>query len=128
MDSSYTVRVLPPDEWPRLAHIGHFAAVAPPSPDHTVILVIEKDGQILATWGAMDVVHLEGLWVDPAYRDHPALARKLLAGMEDLLREHNISTVFTIGVTLDVLAMAHRLGFQWMPGNLLAYQVPVKET
>lgn len=43
--------------------------IAPYLPPSDVdVVVVEEDGKIVAAWTVMNVVHLEGVWVDPEHR------------------------------------------------------------
>ena len=84
------------------------------------IPAVEVDGRIVAYWPAWVAVHVEPLWVDPAYRG-PGIIRVLVETLFGHLREAGVDSAFAIlghadqGVTLH---SAIRLGFQRVPGDL----------
>jgi hypothetical protein len=72
-----TTRILPPDEWSRLAHT-EFRHLPYVTGDELQVVVVEDEGRIVGCWGLMTMLHLEGLWIDPAYRGRPSVAKRLL--------------------------------------------------
>lgn len=115
----YTTRVLPPEEWHRLQGLGHFASCALPDPEHSAIVVVEDGGRIIGTQIILNLVHLEGVWIDPEYRHKPGVVRGLVEETWGALHAFGISTVFTIGQATDVIVQAFRLGFERIDGVLL---------
>ncbi len=43
------------------------------------VMVVEDGERIVGCWGLMPMLHLEGLWIDPAYRGKTSVARRLLS-------------------------------------------------
>jgi hypothetical protein len=77
-------RVLPPAEWSRLAGT-ELEGVALPS--HAQVIVVEDDaGTIVGCWSCVPVVHVEGVWIAPAYRGTTTVARHLWRAMGQTLR------------------------------------------
>ena len=112
-----TVRVLPPEEFDRLADLP-FATNGIPDPSLTVVLVAETPDQtIVGLWAVMTAVHLDGLWIAPAYRKTPHLGGKLLRGMKALLAQLGIPRAVTLVQTSDVLVLALKAGFTRVPGD-----------
>lgn len=117
---TYTAEVLPPNLWEQLT--GDLALpVAQLNPEHTVVVVVwvhEPDGssRVVGRWVAMNTVHLEGLFVDPAYRKNPAVAGHLFMGMIETLRGLNLPEVVTLVEDPAVQALATQAGFQRLPG------------
>lgn len=64
------------DQWHRMERTD-----IPPltgiSPRDTSVVVVERDGKIVATLSVVRMTHLEGLWVDPAYKN-AGVCRSLL--------------------------------------------------
>ncbi len=88
-------RILPVDEWPRLAHLELGKAVPHLDPRFTSIAVVEDDsGAIVACWAAITVVHAEGVWIDPAYRKS-SVALRLWRRMKAIVSDLGRSSVLT---------------------------------
>jgi len=62
------IRFLPPDEWHRVKPTELGTLIPFAEPQNTAIIVAEDRGEIVGTLAAMQVTHLEGLWVKPEYR------------------------------------------------------------
>lgn len=72
-------RILPVDEWDKL-DVTQFDQIAPTlRPEDVQVVVVEDGGRIVSSMVVMRVVHFESLWIDPEYRGHPTLAKRLLA-------------------------------------------------
>lgn len=71
-------RILPAAEWPRLAHTDIHAMLPFLNPADIDIVVIEDGADIVACWAVVRVVHLEGVWIHPAYRHKGSVARRLI--------------------------------------------------
>lgn len=111
----YRFRFLPPTEYSRLDAIPHWEFK--PSPDHSLILIAEdKDGNIIGTWGAIEHITMEGLWVDAKYRGSP-LPVRMVETMTRELQSRGVPGVSAIISNPDVLDQAHRLGFVDSPGT-----------
>src|SRR4030043_137058 len=114
------VRELPLEEWDRVRNLGHFATCGLPNPEYSRILVVETDeGQIVGIWFAMNVVHLEGLWIEPSHRGKSAVGRKLLYGMMKFLKNENVKNVFTLSIEPYITRLALHAGFKQLPGEAL---------
>lgn len=74
-----TSRILPQDEWHRLSGTDLPKALPYVKPEDAQIVVVEHDGEIVGAWGVLRIVHLEGVWIAPAYRGRGSVARRLLA-------------------------------------------------
>ena len=123
-----TTRVLPREEWGRLP--GTELAQAAPQlaalGDDVQIVVVEHDGQIVGHWAVWRVVHLEGVWIAPAYRRTGGVARRLLRAVTDRVHALGAIWAWTGAETDDVRALLERLGATKFPYD--TYAVPfVKE-
>lgn len=117
----YTARELPPEEWDRLADLPLGQAL--PDPANAALLVVEHAGQIVAAWAALTTVHLEGLYVVPEARKHPAVARTLVQGMSALLEARGIPQVVTVTQTPEIAALVEHIGGTPL-GDLWTIPVP----
>jgi hypothetical protein len=106
-----TRRLLPPEEWPRLAgdpQLGEVWQLFDPL--STSVLVVEDDtGQIVGSWSFTHVLHAEGVHIHPAYRKSGVVARHLWRGMRELAAEQGAAAVWTGAGTPEVrdLLVAH---------------------
>ncbi len=91
-------RVLPVEEWPKLA--GTEAETLWPTLDakHAQILVVEDGEKIVGCWTLMQVPHVECLWIDPAERARVTVARRLWLGMRALASQIGARVVWTAAV------------------------------
>lgn len=116
------VRVLPPEEWPRLAALPFAERYGIPPVGSAIIVVAENDaGEIVGLWSALHTVHLEGLWIDPEYRRTTRTAAQLLRGMKEALAADHIVHSFTMVEynNPEVLVLALKAGFVRLPVDLL---------
>lgn len=114
-------RLLPPQEWGRLAD----PALAGLVPGSATIIVVEVDGQIVAHWAAMQVVHVEGLWMDPDYAGHAGVGRALLSAMVEQLRALQVREALTQAGTPEVEALCEKAGGQRVPGT--TWVIPIRD-
>ncbi len=100
-----TTRVLPREEWPKLAHteLGGQAL-----PDATLVLVVEEADAIIGCWAILPIHHAEGLWIAPAHRMKTAVARHLWRGMIDLARCLGLTALLTGAGDANIEAMLRK--------------------
>ena len=119
-----TSRILPPDEWTRVTHIEPFASGGLPNPENWRIVVIERDGAIVAACSLFDTVHWDMFWVDEAERGNPVVFKALVEGGVQVMAEYHIDMVHTT-IPLDrpdLQRMLERVGFQPAPGSLYYFK------
>jgi N-acetylglutamate synthase-like GNAT family acetyltransferase len=121
-----TSRILPRDEWSKLAgtEAGAFADRLPV--DSASLLVVEDDGQIVATWALVSMVHAEGLWIAPSHRGRFGVVKRLLAGMRAMARSIGCPAVQTAALSSDVADFIARLGGAPLPGQ--AFVLPLESS
>lgn len=111
-------RLLPRDEWYRLANT-ELESMTPYLPPDADVLVVEGDtGDIVACWALYSQPHVEGVWVAPAHRGRGGAARCLLRGMRDLLHARGAKAAITGAVSDDVRRLLEGLGATRLPGEL----------
>ncbi len=120
-----TSRILPPDEWPKLAGT-EAEALWPKLPHSAQVLVVEDAGRIVGTWILMTQVHAECVWIAPDHRGSLGVVKRLLRGMRDLAASLGVSAVLTGACSDDVRNLIQRLGGTKLPGD--AYVLPLGET
>ena len=112
-----TTRILPPDEWPKLA--GTEAETLWPhlDPANSRVLVVEDGGRIVGTWTAIRVMHLECVWIAPEYRGAFGVVKRLLRGVHEIAASWGARTAATSAMTDQVRALIASLGGQPLPGE-----------
>jgi len=119
-------RILPPEEWPRLN--GTEAEVLWPhmNPAESRVLVVENDeGQIVATWSLLRVVHAECLWCAPEYRGKFGVAKRLLRIMRETAAAWKVSAVFTGAASPHVEDLIRRFG--GVPLPFKSFTLPIEQ-
>jgi len=84
------VRRLPYEEWDRLRVIEPFATDGLPQPAGWVILVVERDGQIVGTCSLFTAVHWDCWWIAPEHRRQTSVLRALLLGAREVFAEAGV--------------------------------------
>jgi hypothetical protein len=110
LDGVYTTRLLPREEWDRLAGTDLETLAPQLDPEHTRIVVVEGPDGLAACWAATRFVHLEGVWIAPQHRKSPGVVRKLLRGMRWALQVMGASYAITGSTTPDVASLIEKLG------------------
>lgn len=111
-----TSRILPPDEWPKLAGT-ELEAVWPVLNADATVLVVEDEGRIVGCWAILTYVHVEGLWIAPAYRKQASVGRRLWFGMLAAVRRLGADRVITGAMTQDVRDLITSAGGALLPGD-----------
>lgn len=79
-----TTRILPPEEWAKLAHTEMGPALASINPEAITVLVAEDEhGEPIGCWGLVNFAHLEGMWIR---EDHRGRGRVLLRMWNEMCR------------------------------------------
>lgn len=115
-----THRVLPPEEWSQVADREPFASGGLPDPRYWRIVVVERDGQIIAACSLFDTVHWDMFSVDEDERGNPVVFGSLIAGGVQVMIDYNIRQVHTTVPAghPDLARMLERFGFTRAPGEL----------
>lgn len=121
-------RLLPPEEWDKLADRPPFDQAGLPDSDHWAIVVVEEGEEILASCALFDTVHWDGFHVNEEVRGNPAVFRALLGCSIAKLQAAGVPGVhMTIPANQPELElMAERFGFVKAPGTLYIVAVPEK--
>lgn len=115
-----TSRVLPPDEWHRLAGTEVESIVPGLDPAQTAVLVVEDDGSIVGTWVLLRMAHVECFWIAPDRRGKSGVFRHLLRHMRAIAHSWGVPCPITGAVTPEVSEMIRRLGGIPLPGEHFA--------
>jgi len=123
--SAYTSRVLPVEEWPRLAQTPLASVWALLKPEDTQVLVVEQAGAIIGVWLAVRLVHAEGVWIAPAHRGSVGVVRRLLSGMRAAAARWGVGVVWTGAAEGDAMVegLITRLGGTVVP--FTSYRLPM---
>ena len=117
-------RVLPVEEWHRVAHLEPFATGGLPDPENWRIVVVERDDTIIAMCSLFDSVHWDLFWVADADRCNPTVFKELVEGGVAVMDTCGIDMVHTT-IPLgrpDLARMLERVGFQPAPGELYFFK------
>jgi len=68
-------RILPPSEWAQLNNSELMRYV---NPDNVSVIIVEKEGEILASVMVLKVTHFEQLWIKPEERGNAGVFRALI--------------------------------------------------
>jgi hypothetical protein len=109
-----TTRLLPPDEWPKLA--GTSAEGLPLDPAHHAVVVVEQDGAIVGTLLLLRLLHAECLWIAPAHRRKASVFRRLKAALWRYGRADGYRTVWASALSPEMQAVLGKLGSE-LPGE-----------
>lgn len=115
-----TSRILPPSEWSRLIGTEVESIVPGLNPEKCAVLVIEEGAQIIGTWVALKMEHVECFWISPEHRGKAGVAARLLRDMRGLLASWGAPCPLTASVTPEMSAMIERLGGIKLPGEHFA--------
>lgn len=119
-------RILPSHEWHLLAGTESEveAALTSLGPS-TRILVVEDDGEIVATWAAIPTVHMECLWVKPSHRGLVGVARRLFSGLREIAAEFDVTAVVTSSLSPLVTDLIRRFGGSPLPGEMFILPIEI---
>jgi hypothetical protein len=125
-----TARILPHEEWHKVADRPPFNDGGLPDAAHWIIIVVEEDGEIVASCSLFDTVHWDGFHVNETHRGNPGVFRQLLEQSLTVLQAHGVPGVhLTIPNYQPALElMVERFGFVPAPGKLYIYSVRPPET
>lgn len=114
---SFQTRVLPPEEWPRLA--GTEAETVWPllSPEQAQVLVVEDGATIVGVWVLMRLVHAECVWIAPDHRGRGSVAKRLVRFMRERALAWGAKTVLGHPTDPAVASLIEKLHGRRLPGQ-----------
>lgn len=118
-----TTRLLPVEEWHKLAGTELETVVPHLTPERVSIIVVEDGGQVVGCWALMTVLHCEGLYIAPAYRGKGSVARRLWTTMRGLARDFGARSVATSACSDEVRALLAHVGAVRVPGESYVMQI-----
>lgn len=123
----YRARVLPVEEWGRLAHteLGPVVEAGALDPVWSRVVVVEdSEGRIVGTWSFYYALHADGVWVDPARRGRAGVARRLLDAGLALAEALGARSVVTGALNPQVeRLLTKHLGATPLPGQSFTFGV-----
>jgi hypothetical protein len=116
-------RVLPPEEFHKLLTIPPYSAGGLPNPEYWRIVVVEREGDIVACCALFDTVHWDYFWIADADQGNPVVFKDLLEQSLMVMQEYGIAQVHTTipSHRADLADMLVRFGFHKVPGDLYYY-------
>jgi hypothetical protein len=121
---NFTTRVLPPDEYPRLAGTEAEGLWPLLPPDSRVIVIEDPDGRIIGCWTLFRPLHAECLWVAPAHRKGSSVFRRLLCGMFTQASAMDAKAVVTASRSDEVTRLLRNFGADELPGRHYTLTIP----
>lgn len=117
-----TSRILPPEEWGRLAGTEAESFISRLNAASRVI-VVEADGAIVGCHILQPVLHAEGLWIHPDFRKRASVGRHLWRRVQDTARDWFGVQWFVTGCGSDeVRALLEHVAAVKLPDH---YVVPI---
>ena len=104
-----TSRLLPRDEWPKLAGTL-LESVWPSLPANAIITVVERDGRIVGCSCLFLCWHQEAAWISPELRGNAGVVRSLVRGMKDAIDELGINEVWMMSTEPSNTALIKKFG------------------
>src|SRR5262249_22478594 len=84
---------------------------------HTNVMVIEKDGVIIAHWCLVPVYHAECVWISEEHRGNPVVAKRLLLGMKTMANEVGAQVIITTSTSDQVSEILRKLEAEKLVGE-----------
>ena len=117
-----TTRVLPVEEWSRLAGTE---AGGLDIPHAARVVVVEDGGAIVGCHILVPVLHAECLWIHPAHRGRSSVARRLWAAVRREVSNHfQVGAFATAAASDDVRRLLDHVGATRIEADF--YMVPVR--
>lgn len=110
-------RILPFDEWSKLAHTEAAAVYPYLDPARAHIVVVEQDGAIIGCHVLMDILHAECLWIDPAFRGRTSVARRLWTRVQATAKALGVRTMVTSACDDRVRGLLEHVGAVKLNGD-----------
>ena len=115
-------RLLPAAEWDRLEITG--SAGMDLDPAHSVVIVVEDEGEIVGVWAVMEQIHVEGLWIAPTHQKRASVFRRLLGEMRVVVSGFfGRHVALTAALDDGVAAMVQAYGGVKLPGEHYVFPV-----
>lgn len=117
-------RILAPEEWSKLEHLDLAGLLPYTEPQNIAICVVEDEGgKVIACLAALQVTHLEGVWIAPEHRRRGGVLRSLLRQAFALPAARKEQWAFGTAATEEMTTYLARLGGVQIPVTLHALPV-----
>lgn len=110
------IRLLPREEWFKLAGT-EIADALPYVPPDTRVIVVEQGSEIVGCWGLPRYLHCECLWIHPDHRRRGVVGRYLYDRMQHEAAQSGDCVVLTAALSEDVATLIRKVGGQALPGT-----------
>lgn len=121
-----TERILPSEEWARLADTSLGPYWPALDPRQVTVIVIERDGEIQGCCALMRAVHAEFLWIAPSARGRVAVMRRLRRRVIAEAATFGLPTLLMSACSSLMVGIIRKLGASPLPGA--HFVVSLKET
>ena len=117
LHTSFSTRLLPPEEWHKLAGTEPGKIIHVINKESSNIMVVEKDDTIVGSWSLIPYYHAECVWIREDFRNSAVVARRLITGMEQMANALGISSVITASTNKRVDRLIRHLKSKKLPGQ-----------
>src|SRR3982750_4141044 len=122
--SKFVTRLLPPDEWYKLKETEADPAYLHFDPQYTNVVVVEKEGSVVACWVLFPVYHAECVWIRKEDQKNPVVAGRLVKGMKHLATELGLKNLVTHAIDEEVKnLLTKHLEAKKIPGESFIFPV-----
>lgn len=115
-------RLLEPHEYSKLLGLGEMNEDLLPHPEQSIVVVAERDSQIVAFWVLQHLAHAEPVWIHPDHRNS-TIGYGLWRRVRALLDASHTLGAFCCAETPEVAEYLLRLGFRELPMRMFVYEV-----
>lgn len=112
-----TTRLLPPEEWARLAETEGGEVWRLFDQESTKILVVERDGRIIGRLAVLTIQHADFFWIDSVSRDKTSVCWQLWFGLKNLIRSAPYGGVIVSILSDRMRRFVTKAGAVPMPGE-----------
>ena len=116
-------RILPRDEYGRLAGTYLEPLIDFLPPDTDVVVVEDDEGQIIGCSSLFQRDHLEGTWIAPDHRDTPGVFWSLLCGIKATAKRRGSERILTASMDDRMTAFLHRMHAEPVPGEHFVWPI-----
>lgn len=116
-------RVLPREEWDRLDAETR-TALDTMRPEDVRVVVVEREGRIVARMAVLRIPHWECFWMAPEAVGNAGITRALLTAAREQVEEWSPHWFYANADNDAMQATLSRLGGEWMPFH--TYMLPVR--
>ena len=112
---SLTTRVLPPEEWERLAETdaGQLALVL--NQETATVIGVERDGVLVGCAAVYPALHVDGLWIAETERKRTSIARRLWAAIRGEMTRRGTRGAVAGAVSDEMRGVLEKIGVA-LPG------------